>query len=506
MKRFLCIILVLLASPLLGATAAPAAAIGGTIKTAESDQVRACPASARDTQAPDFEAADCRVMPLSKVDPQQKHLWIAKTVSVSQSDRDRFIGVLVSAKASSKVYLNGVLLGNNGKPGDRADDEILGQMDTVLPIPRGLLKSGDNQLVLRMSSHNGWLALDNPIHALMLVPYLVEQDQILRQYLPALLPLGAFLLASFYFISMTLRSERKDRAALLSALSVLAALQLLIEISRGVFAYHYPLHDMRLIGILLCSVLIGLSLVALLSRQFTPKSAQLSLLIAATIAIGGVIAWAQDMDDKARIALLIASAFGLGIAIYGVRQRMPQAGAHAWALMLFGALNILAQDMFLDVYLFYLIAALLVFLMVQQASAYAREIQLQREQRTRADRLQAALDDRMQAKSELILTVLSVGKMQRIAASSIAHIQGAGDYVELHLIGGTSLLHTIGLNELEAQLPSYFLRVHRSHIVNTRLVDRLQQAEGGNGSLFLSGGKSVPVSRRIMPGVRKALK
>jgi DNA-binding LytR/AlgR family response regulator len=104
------------------------------------------------------------------------------------------------------------------------------------------------------------------------------------------------------------------------------------------------------------------------------------------------------------------------------------------------------------------------------------------------------------------LTVLSVGKVQRIAASTIAHVQGAGDYTELHLIAGGSLLHSAGLNELEAELPSYFLRVHRSHLVNTKVIDRLQLAEGGTGTLFLHNGLSVPVSRRIMPGVRRALK
>lgn len=445
-------------------------------------------------------------MPLAEVDPQMQHVWISQTISVAESDREHFVGLLVSAKASSMAYLNGVPIGNNGRPGDRADDEIAGQMDSVLPLPRGLLKTGANRLDLRMSSHQGWLRLDKPIHALQLVPYLNEQDRILRRYLPTLLPLGAFLLASFYFASMTMRSERKDRVALLCALSMLAALQLLIETSRGVFAYRYPLHDVRLIGTLACTVLIGLNLVANQCRRFAPRSAQLPLAIGAAIAIGAVVIWVPGMDDKANIVLLIATALGLGTAIYGFRQHTPQAGAHALALALFGLLNLLAQRMFLDVYLFYLIAALLVFLMVQQAEAYTREIQLQREQRARADRLQAALDEREQAQSELILSIQSVGKMRRVPASDVAQVQGAGDYSELHLGDGERLLYSTGLNELEALLPSYFLRVHRSHIVNTRMVDRLQQAEGGTGTLFLRNGLSVPVSRRIMPGVRKALK
>lgn len=485
-------------------------------------QVRVCPARALDLVPPDFDAPACRTLLLGQLDPQQRHLWLRKTLSVGHKEHARLVGLLVSAKASSQVYLNGVLLGSNGRPGDTVVDEIAGQMDVVLPIPSGLLKIGDNQLALRMSSHQGWLRLDQPIHAIVLVPYLNAQDQILRRSLWALLPLGGFVLASCYFASMTWRRERKLRPALLAALSLLPALQLLLEISRGVFAYRYPLHDLRLLGIVLCSVLFGLCLVAILASQFVPRAAQRWLALITVLVMAAAVAWVSDMDGKASIALLIASFFGIGIAVYG-GTRVPganasDAGAHAIALAAFAALNLLAQSMFLDVYFFYGIAALLVFLMVQQAGAYVCEAQLQREQRTRADRLEAALYERALAPSELIpglvpelvpelvLSIVSLGKIRRIAASSIVHIQGAGDYSELHLSGGENVLHTVGLNALEAELPSYFLRVHRSHLVNTRLVERLQQAEGGTGTLFLQHGMSVPVSRRIMPGVRKALK
>ena len=58
---------------------------------------------------------------------------------------------------------------------------------------------------------------------------------------------------------------------------------------------------------------------------------------------------------------------------------------------------------------------------------------------------------------------------------------------------------------LEAELPETFLRVHRSHIVNTAFVSALERDTGGVGRLTLSQGQEVPVSRRIMPKVRTAL-
>jgi LytTr DNA-binding domain len=481
-----------------------AAAIPTMVDLIEPD-VRVCPARTVDQGPPDFGSPTCSTMPLAEVDPQQRHLWLSKTLSISPDAHENIVGLLISAKASSVVYLNGVRLGSNGRPGDNGRDEIAGQMDTVLPIPPALLKAGENQLALRISSHQGWLHLEKPIHALKLVSYLNEQDQILRRYLPALLPLGAFVLASFFFAAMALRSERKLIPTLLTMLSVLPALQLLIEVSRALVAYRYPLQDVRLIGIVVCSMLFGLCLVVILSLQFATRFARV-LAMGSAIVMAVAIAWVSDMDGKASGALLVASVIGFAIAAYGVKCRAPGAYAHACALALFAALNLWAKGMFLDFYFFCVFAALLVFHMIEHARSYVREVQLKNMQRARADRLEAALADQAPAQSDDNLTVVSLGKLRRVAVSSIARIQGAGDYAELHLIGGENLLHAAGLHELEAQLPNYFLRVHRSHIVNTRLVDRLQQTDGGTGTLFLRHGHSVPVSRRTMPSVRKALK
>lgn len=55
-------------------------------------------------------------------------------------------------------------------------------------------------------------------------------------------------------------------------------------------------------------------------------------------------------------------------------------------------------------------------------------------------------------------------------------------------------------------LHTKFLRVRRSHLVNTRLIERLYRNEPGKRTLYLHNSQPVPVSRRIMPGVRRALR
>lgn len=470
------------------------------------DPVWVCPAHEADTRPPLPTASGCTQQSLWTADPQGRHVWVLRELDLTPAHASAAWGVQISAKAASRLYLNGIWLGDNGVPADTAQAERPGLMDTVMRIPTGALRSGVNQLAVRMSAHHGSLRLRMPIHFLAPVPYSHVQDRLLRHYLPILVSLGAFGLACCYFLSLTLRGERPADTALLAVLALLAALQLLLEISRGLWAYAYPYHDLRLIGILLCAVGFGLGLVALSVRQFVPPLRRWRLWTLAALTLVVSAGMVNGMDSKASVVLFLASAWSGGIATYAGRKTTPHAGAHAWAFAGFGVANLLTPELFLDRYFFLLLAGLLIFLMVQQALAHGRVLALQREQRVRADRLQTALEERAQAQQEVVLSIPGIGQLRRVPANRIAHVQGAGDYSELHLITGETVLHTAGLNALETELPSYFLRVHRSHLVNTKLIERLQQGEGGTGILHLQHGRTVPVSRRIMPGVRKALR
>ncbi|MCA1749267.1 MAG: LytTR family DNA-binding domain-containing protein, partial [Parasphingopyxis sp.] len=73
------------------------------------------------------------------------------------------------------------------------------------------------------------------------------------------------------------------------------------------------------------------------------------------------------------------------------------------------------------------------------------------------------------------------------------------------LEGGRSELYSTSLAALERTLPETFIRIHRSHIVNTAFVSALDRDSAGTGTLRLADGDEVPVSRRVMPSVRAAL-
>ena len=467
--------------------------------------IQVCPVLPGDNAPPDeYDRPDCWTADLYELDIQDQRLWLRIRLDPPPSDR-LFIGLLLSMKSASEVFVNGELVGRNGVPGTDRTTELPGRMDAVIPLDAQALAEADYRIDLMTSSYNNWLTLRHPIHRIQLVDYTSRQDRTLRYYLPSLLPMGLFLLAVFYFGSLTWHSENRAVPALLTALAGLAMLQLLFEVSRGLVAYSYPVQDLRLIGILACSVGFGLSLVAVLAQQFVRHRTGLALTVTA-IGMVAAIVLPASWDAKTALTLLSGSIVSLGLALIGLRQRQPSAKAYLAALTLFILANLIYPIQFIDHGFYFLVAGFLVGLMMLQAVAFSRERQSQIEQRLRADQLQRALDQVQIERAPQTLSVPATGSVRPVAVNDIVRIQGAGDYVELHLDDGTELLHNATLNELNAELPSHFLRVHRSHLVNTRCIQHLDRKESGTGTLHLHNGQTVPVSRRIMPGVRRALR
>jgi two-component system response regulator LytT len=103
------------------------------------------------------------------------------------------------------------------------------------------------------------------------------------------------------------------------------------------------------------------------------------------------------------------------------------------------------------------------------------------------------------------LIVRSRHGLERVAIDDVVHISGADDYVTLTLASGRRLLHDEPIAHLERQLTSDFLRVHRSHIVRCDAVRRVSDGTGGTRIVELRDGSRVPVSRRRVAAVLRAL-
>ncbi|MBR3318266.1 MAG: response regulator transcription factor [Atopobiaceae bacterium] len=90
-------------------------------------------------------------------------------------------------------------------------------------------------------------------------------------------------------------------------------------------------------------------------------------------------------------------------------------------------------------------------------------------------------------------------KEHLIAVSSIRYIESNMHKVTVHC-GTKSFVAYARLDDLEAQLPSWFTRCHRSFLVNLCYAKSLQKSE-----LLLLDGTSLPVSRRREREVQRDL-
>jgi hypothetical protein len=472
---------------------------------AMAGKVVVCPA-APGGPMPDFAAADCELTQFWRADPQGREIWLRAVIAVDPQllAPDRPAGVFVSAKASSEVFLNGRRLGANGVPAATKSGETPGRMDAVFFAPLSLLQAGDNEVVIRMSSHHGFLRLHNPVHFIAIGDFADPTRGLLSETWPSLAPFGALVLGGLYFAAAAFSGGMRANAVLLSLMSLFAAGQLYAELYRGITSYAYPSHDWRLVVVLALSAAFGLCLAAHVIITFV-RARWHYCFAAAALATFAATFLSSGFDGKTSLAVLTPTLFSLGVTVMAARRRAPQALAYAVTMLAFAATIVIFPNRFLDTIFFYELAAFLLVLFVMQARARERDRHELAGERMRARQLEDALARASAKSDDAKLRIASAGAIDLVAAADIVFCKGAGDYVELNLANGRSILHHGALTRLEEELPASFLRVHRSYLVNTRFVSGLKRDASGAGALTLTTDAEIPVSRRIMPQVRNAL-
>ena len=106
---------------------------------------------------------------------------------------------------------------------------------------------------------------------------------------------------------------------------------------------------------------------------------------------------------------------------------------------------------------------------------------------------------------EQTLTVRAGTRNVLVRIEDIRWIEGADDYVRLHVPEGNHL-YSERLKRLEARLdPSRFVRVHRSAIVNVSAVRSLRHVGHGDYEALLHSGDTVRVSRTRRAHLTKLL-
>jgi two-component system, LytTR family, response regulator LytT len=82
-----------------------------------------------------------------------------------------------------------------------------------------------------------------------------------------------------------------------------------------------------------------------------------------------------------------------------------------------------------------------------------------------------------------------------IQLDDVSYFRGDGNYVEIRLKAGVSEYHRQTLDSLAKVLPPQFSRIHRSYIVDKRVVNSVISHGGGMYDVELEGGVKLPLSR-----------
>ena len=92
-------------------------------------------------------------------------------------------------------------------------------------------------------------------------------------------------------------------------------------------------------------------------------------------------------------------------------------------------------------------------------------------------------------KDKEYISVKADYKVSLVKLCDIVYLESEGEYVRMHLTDGTTITTLFRLKNMETALPSeLFMRVHRSYIVNLRMIKAYVK-----GRIFLSDTEYVPI-------------
>ncbi len=478
----------------------------GTQITGVADSAIVCPVEKGQTALPDFTAADCWVTVVQDINPRNTHVWVKLNIILPQVQKpnNEALALYITSKMAAEFYLNGQYIGHNGTPSDAKEYEVPGNLDSVILLKKPLLIQGGNELIIRASAHHDWLKIGSSLQSIDFKPIGSITKNLLIHYSPSVLLLGVFILGGVYFAITGLLNKSRKRECILSVISFFAAAQLITEVYRGFVAYPYPVQDIRLILITAFSLGFGLTVALYVLTTFKVKKIWLTMSTMLFSCLVGIVLF-NDYDQKAQVAIITPLILSLIHTGYLSYQGQRRASLFFLGLLSFVVALVVSPLLFLDIIFFYLIAILLFVLFIEQGIVLNRESKARLLEKLRADRLELTLSQASERDTATHVVIKSAGQIEKISTDTISHCSGADGYTEINLSCGTKLLHNATLAELEEELPQTFLRVHRSHLVNTNFVKYLKRDTSGTGNLTLTHGSKIPVSRRIMPKVRKII-
>lgn len=425
-----------------------------------------------------------------RADPGDGVLQLRWRVPDAALASDTPMALALSGPFSAEAFFNGQRIGAKGRPLSETAAERAGPIDSLIALPRDLIRPSGNEVTLVISSTRAGYQPAVIVQTLAVTPYRSDARRSLRDYAPTLGLAGVLAVLAISLIRLGL--DREDRtlfwlAGGLAALVIAA----LAEISRAYVNYPYDWHQPRQAVILLGLAGFSAGCLGFLVKRWELGRvwSRAAIGITTAAALQGVLLF--DGYDGKIILLTMFTLTGslIWTLLAGFRlDRNALAMTGVWLALLI--LNLLAPGRFIDLGVYAITAVALGVWMVRSPDLLSPVAEFPA---TEAPPLQAAL------------TVQSTGKMHRVALDDVLYLKAAGNYTEVHRCSGGWLLDQRGLAAVLEEAGEPLLRVHRSYAVNMSKVEALLTRPGSRYGPSLSGGAEAPVGRSRVDAVRDAL-
>ena len=254
--------------------------------------------------------------------PSADTLFWLRTTVVLPAAAQRFepLGVSMSISASYEIYWDGHLIGQNGRVGNSAAEEIHGSYSRAFIIPDTLATAGPHQIAMRLSSFDGvnTLSMGWPTVGNFLI--LTRRPVVLAAFMHLLA--GAFLMIAIYYLFIYFINDRRQAFLLFALLCLVFFALMLIEFSRFYIDYPYPFQFIRLGIIILLTATASLLLPVFLMYRFSvlQKLRSTLALLAAFILFALLF---DNADHSAMAVVFLSFATALGVSLRALRQRQP---------------------------------------------------------------------------------------------------------------------------------------------------------------------------------------
>ncbi|MCW9018008.1 MAG: LytTR family transcriptional regulator DNA-binding domain-containing protein, partial [Kangiellaceae bacterium] len=398
------------------------------------------------------------------------------------------ISLMIGGPFSAEIFWDGENIGNKGAVGDTIEEEAAGPIDFSSFVPSRLLKPGNHQIHLRLSTQHLLARDDSVLHFVWLAPYRQDGQRDLRYYAVPLIILSGL-------IALSLQSFRIGRSAGnsmhigLGLFGFCIIVTLMSEVSRAVINYPYHYHELR--GLIGWFGNIGAGFALIYTCYRIVDSGFAKILLAAGIALVFASYFVPMNSGDMRLAqdfslLTLAPSLVFAISLFKKRISYLSTLPIFWLACLTS--NILAIGLFLDSFQF--IASLI---LIGGAWVWTYvDCTEQNECQTTEEETQH-------------FKIRSAGEEKTIAVADCYALKGEGNFTSVMLLDGDSVLHQDGLGAIMKTNPVNFVRVHKSFAVNLKEVETLRSAEGSKYWLEMTNKETIPASRYRVAELRGLL-